>query len=274
MSWNVSVGGQVVERQFAEAYCWVLVLPVVALASTAATSYFLDNFSTAPWRWLPSALGASAPVLWIVARIAPGPLSLTLLKVHAALYTALVVVKITMVTHHHGSGFATLARLIHWFENIAILGGNAIAIMVAWRRSRVLSPGRKGPAFVYAGLTVFLLAGWYAGLQAWSSAFRPRLIAAAEAQALDRPYCIEADGRPARTADNLTGFGMRAHNDGGWTWNFHALLVIGEGTERTYLNWSYISGRFEPVTLHARFALHLDDRVTCKPAKHFALSLI
>ena len=83
----------------------------------------------------------------------------------------------------------------------------------------------------------------------------------------------EVDGRPARTADALTGLRMRAQNEAGWTYNFHALLVIGTSSERTYLNWSYGSDQFEPVTLHARFALHLDERVTCEPRMHFALNL-
>jgi hypothetical protein len=132
---------------------------------------------------------------------------------------------------------------------------------------------RKGPRFVYVGLTIFLLSGWYAGVLTWSSAFRPRLIAAADILAHEQPYCIEVDGRPVRTADDLTGLRMRARNEGGWSYNFHALLLVGAGADRSYLNWSYGAGRFEAVNLAARFALHLDDRVTCKPAMHFALNL-
>lgn len=48
-------------------------------------------------------------------------------------------------------------------------------------------------------------------------------------------------------------------------YSFHALLVIGTGTDRTYLTWSYRSGWFEPVTLQARSDLRVDDRVKCKP---------
>jgi hypothetical protein len=55
------------------------------------------------------------------------------------------------------------------------------------------------------------------------------LVAAAKSEAVDQPYCIEADGQPAQRADDLTGLGMRARNEGGWTFSFHALLVIGAG---------------------------------------------
>jgi hypothetical protein len=216
---------------------------------------------------------ATAPALWIAVRIAPGPLFLTLLKVHAALYTGWVVVMFAMVTHHHGGGFAALAPLIDWFVNIVVLAGDAIVVVIAYKRRRTSSPDSKGPQFVYVGLTAVLLGGWYAGVLSWSSALHPRLIAAVETLAQDQTYCIEVDGRPVRTADDLTGLTMRARNEGGWTYNFHALLVVGAGADRTYLNWSYRSGQFEPVTSHARFALHLDDRVTCRPAMHFALNL-
>jgi hypothetical protein len=203
----------------------------------------------------------------IVARVAPGLVSATLLKVHAALYTVLVITKIIMAEHHHGNIIPAVARLLDWIENVAVLTGDAIAIALAWRRSRVLAPARQGPASVYVGLTIFLLAGWYTGLQAWSSAFRPKLIAAAEAQALDQPYCIEVDGHPVRTANDLTGLGMRATKEAG----FHALLVIGYGKDRTYQNWSYRSGRFEPVNDHARYGLNLDFTNRCKPVEHFAV---
>lgn len=261
-------------RKLAEGYGWLLVLPIVAYASASFTLHFLDNISTSPWRWLPLILGASAPALWIAAWIAPGALVLTLLKAHAALYTATVLAIFAMVTQHHGNGFAALAQLIDWSENIGVLLGDAIVVAIAAKRIRTSSPDRKGLQFVYVGLTVAFLGGWYAGVLAWSSAFRPRLVVAVETLVQDQPYCIEVDGRPVRTADDITGLRMRARNEEGWTYNFHALLVIGARPDRTYLNWSYRSGHFEPVTSKARLDLHLDDRVTCKPVMHFALNLM
>jgi hypothetical protein len=221
-------------------------------------------------RWLPFVLAASAPVLWIAARVAPPPLSATLAQVHAALYTVLVIIKIIMAEHRHGNIMPVVARLLDWTENIVVLTGDAIAIASAWRRSRALAPGCQGPASVYVGLTVSLLAGCYAGLQAWSSAFRPRLIAAAEAQALDQPYCTEVEGLPVRTGNDLTGLGIQARNEGGWTFSFHALLVIGYGKDRTYQRWSYRSGHFEPVNDHARYGLNRDFTNRCEPVEHFA----
>jgi hypothetical protein len=230
--------------RWAKTYGWLLVLPVVAFATATITFHFLDSIATSPWRWLPIILVASAPALWIAVRIAPGPLFLTLLKVHAALYTGWVVVMFAMVTHHHGGGFAALAPLIDWFVNIVVLAGDAIVVVIAYKRRRTSSPDSKGPQFVYVGLTAVLLGGWYAGVLSWSSALHPRLIAAVETLAQDQTYCIEVDGRPVRTADDLTGLTMRARNEGGWTYNFHALLVVGAGADRTYLNWSYRSGQF------------------------------
>jgi hypothetical protein len=78
------VGNDALEGRRAETYAWLLVLPVMAFVYAAVTVHTLDNISTSPWRWLPLILGASAPVLWIVARIVPGRLSVTLLKAHAA----------------------------------------------------------------------------------------------------------------------------------------------------------------------------------------------
>jgi hypothetical protein len=63
---------------------------------------------------------------------------------------------------------------------------------------------------------------------------------------------------------------MRAPNADGWTFSFHALLVIGTGADRRYMNWSYRSGGLAPVTDHAREALHLDKEARCTPVAHFA----
>jgi hypothetical protein len=223
MSRNVSFPSRDLEvRRLAQTYGWVLLLPVVAFACAVTAVYTLDNMSTSPLRWLPVTLWASAPALWIAVRVAPGPLRFNLVKMHAALYTGLVVVKFALVPYHHANGLVPLMRLMGWLADIAVLSGDAVFIAVASKRRRMSSSNRNGARFVYVGLTVFLLAGWYAGLLSWSSAFRPRLTAAAEAEALDQRYCIEVDGRPAQTADVLTGLGMRARNEGGWTYNFHA----------------------------------------------------
>lgn len=131
MSWSVSVGGQGAGRRFAGTGSWLLMLPVIAFVCAASTFHFSDNISTSPLRWLPFVLGASAPVLWIAARIVQGPLSATLLKGHAALYAAFVIIKLTMAEHHHGNGFAIGARLLDWIENIVVLTGDAIAIALA-----------------------------------------------------------------------------------------------------------------------------------------------
>jgi hypothetical protein len=136
------------------------------------------------------------------------------------------------------------------------------------------SPGKKAPPFIFGGLTAALLSGWFAGLLIWSTMLPQRIIAAAETAAGDRPYCIDLEKGPASSASGLRGPRMRATNDHGWTWSFHALLVIGEAADRRYMNWSYRSGRFETVSEHAREGLHLDKIVRCSPIPHFARGLL
>jgi hypothetical protein len=119
-------------------------------------------------------------------------------------------------------------------------------------------------------VAVPLLGGWVLGILLWSTMIPPQIVSAAEEAAGDRSYCIDVDGQPALGARDLTGLSVHARNDAGWSWNFHALLVIGPAAERSYMNWSYRSGRFEPVKDSTRTGLHLDQQAKCTPKAHFA----
>jgi hypothetical protein len=130
--------------------------------------------------------------------------------------------------------------------------------------------GLTGPKFVYTGLTTAMVGGWLIGSLLWSGLLPSRAVAAAETAAEGRPYCIDVNGRPARSASDLTGMVMRTPAHQGLYWRFHALLTLETASGRTYMNWSYRSGRFEPVSESGRKALHLDREARCRPAPHFA----
>jgi hypothetical protein len=259
---------------------WIFTLPFIAFGCGAIAFYVLNNlpaFSTGSqesllnrsWSTALEIFVVSAPLLWIIALIAREPLSLAFLKVHAALYSTFLVVTIASNSPGHSSPGEAFAGFIIGFFFI-ILAGDATAIMIARIATTESRTNRKDPEFVYVGVTLALLCGGYAGVLAWSSMLPPRIISAAETVAQDRPYCIDVDGRPSRAARDLTGLSMRAPNVDGWTFNFHALLVVVAGSDLDYLNWSYRRGRFELVSPSARVKLHLDENTRCVPAFHLA----
>jgi hypothetical protein len=258
----------------------MFILPFIAFGCGVIAFNILNNlpaFSTGSqesllhrsWSTALEIFVVSAPLLWIIALIAREPLSLAFLKVHAALYTAFLVATIASNSPGHSSPAEAFAGIVLGFLFI-ILVGDAIAIMVARIATTRSRTNRKDPEFVYVGVTLALLCGGYAGVLAWSSTLPPRIISAAEAVTQGRPYCIDVDGRPARAARDLTGLSMRAPNVDGWTFNFHALLVVAAGSDRNYFNWSYKRDHFELVSPSARVNLHLDENTRCVPALHLA----
>jgi hypothetical protein len=249
---------------------WLLFLLAMALCCAAITGYSLINYpavadqlSTAGI-WAIGLLLLAAPVIWIVVLVRPVPVTLVALRLHAALYSVLLVIAYLSESRHH-SGPLGFVILLTWLVLIFVLAVEALVAAATWVRMR----GVKVPPFVYLGLTATLLGGWFCGVLIWSMLLPSRVIAAAEAAAQDRPYCIDLEKGPARSAGDLSGLNMRASNHDGWSWNFHALLVIGD-TDRRYMNWSYRTGRFEPVSDSAREGLHLERIAQCAPKIHFA----
>jgi hypothetical protein len=267
-------------------FVWLAVLFIVAPVFAAITFYDLYNHDDALAKWEGRAwffLLAITPVLWGVALGMRRPLWLALVIVHAALISAFLLVNIAF--RPDGSGPA----IVGFGFFLAILGVDAFIARIASVRMKESRRDISHPKFVYLGLTASIFGGCFVGVQLWSPTLPPRIIAVAETTAADRPYCIEVDGRPARNAGELTGLKMAPR--GGFTLNFRALLVIdtsrppaveqihrfgraplGEEilADRIYLNWSYRSGRFEPVSQYAREGLHLDYQVKCTPVAHFA----
>jgi hypothetical protein len=259
---------------------WFLSLPAIAVCVAAITTYCLIDYPslvasagrTPPFFqvWIPvcGLLLLLVPVLWLGSLALPGASSLTALQVHAAVYGALLVVTDFVDSPGHSSPGEAFAAGI-WFILVLVLALDVLVAAITWIRLWRSSPGAKAPPFVFLGLTAALLGGWLAGLLIWSTTLPRAVIAAAEAAAGDRPYCIDVQERPARFAGDLSGLSMRAANHAGWYYHFHALLVIGDA-DRSYMNWSYRTGRFEPVSLSAREGLHLDRIVRCTPTAHFA----
>ena len=97
-----------------------------------------------------------------------------------------------------------------------------------------------------------------------------KVISAAELAARKEPYCLEVDDKPVNSRRKLTAASMPAEKTGGYTWNFHALLVIGQGETRRYMNWSYRRARFDHVREESHPRQRLDQQVTCVVAPHFA----
>ena len=67
---------------------------------------------------------------------------------------------------------------------------------------------------------------------------------------------------------------MQAPSDSGYFLAYHALLVVGDEAGMTYLNWSYRTGRFEPLGDGSRKLIwRLNERAHCKPMLGFVHSL-
>jgi hypothetical protein len=259
---------------------WLSSLLVLTIGCAATTTYCLVNLPAfaagdrgppfyASWSLILVLLLATAPVVCLCAITIPGAASLRALQTHAALYSVFLVITDYADSPGHSSPGAAFAILM-WLFVMCVLAVEAVVAVVSGVRLKMRSPCAKATPFVYIGLTIALLGGWFAGVLIWSAMLPPRVIMAAEAAAGDSPYCIDVEKGPARSVSDLRGLSLRATNDHGWAWHFHALLAIGPPADRRYMNWSYKSGRFEPVSDSAREGLHLDQETRCTPTAHFA----
>jgi hypothetical protein len=215
------------------------------------------------------ALLLAAPILWCVALILHDSVSRILLKVHAAIFTVLFAVDV-YVTHIHASPaylFVLAARMLL----VILVGVDLFVAHVSFRRTTERRHGIGVLKFLYLGLTMSAIAGLYLGVRAWSPTVPPLVISSAEATAGELPYCIFVDGLAARNANDLTGVRMQARYDGNWAYDFHALLVVTSEKDSSYFNWSYRTGRFEPLSENARWRLAaLRTLPGCKSETHFA----
>jgi hypothetical protein len=252
---------------------------VATLACAAFTFTYLDHYPAFRGPFLEARvftlalLVVSAPLLCLLALAtrAPGPLAA--LDSHAAIYAVFLLIAAATASPGHSSPAEAYDSPIN-FVLFIILGVEVLIALAAhaWLQE---PPGHSGyQHFIFVYVAAALLGGWMLGVLAWSAVLVPQVITAAEAAAGDRPYCVDVDGRAARSAFDFSALSMHAPNHDGWTFNFHALLVVGAGADRTYMNWSYRSGRFEPLNEAARASLHLDAQAKCAPVAHFAAKLM
>ena len=262
----------------------VVVWLVVTLACAAFTFTYFDHYPAfAHGSRGPPLLGArmfalallfvSAPFLCLLALATREAGPIAALDSHVAIYAAFLFITAATDSPGHSSP-AEIGGSAILFVLFIVLGVEVLLALVA--HGRMEDPaGHSGyRPFIFVGVATSLFGGWMLGVLAFSAVLAPRVIAAAEAAAGDRPYCVDVDGRAARSAFDFSAPSMHAANHDGWTYNFHALLVIGAGADRTYMNWSYRSGRFEPLTESARANLHLDAQAKCAPVAHFAANMM
>ena len=266
--------------QRAKSLAWFVILIAIALFCAVVTTYYFENYPAfaaggrdpplyGAWALALGFLLTLCPLVWGSALVAPAQVTFTILSVHAALYSVLLVITgLTDSPGHSSPGDALAAGI--WSILVVVLVAEAAVAATVIARMKKISSETKGLPFVYLGLTTAVLGGWFVGVLIWSATLPQLVVGAAETAAADRPYCIDLESGPARAAGDLTGINMRARNDNGWIWHFHALLVIEDVADRSYMNWSYRTGRFEPVSESAREGLHLDRDVKCAPAAHLA----
>jgi len=242
---------------------------LLALCSAAAAYIYFSNFPSKQAKLYGIAINAFA-FLIALAFFALYPAlhqrtykTILVAKVHAALYTAFV--------------FITIAASQRPFPIIDIilitaLGGELLILGMAVAKARELKPVPVVVPWIFSGLIAALVGGWGFGLLAWAVQIPAQVIAAAEEIAQDYPYCIDVSGRAAQSRLDLTGVMMFTRDQYGWSPNFHALLVIDRGSDRSYFNWSYKKGGFQPIDDGTRRNLGLGtyNPIRCKPVQHFA----
>ena len=259
----------------------VFVLFIVTVVSALATLTYFNNFSAfveggrSPplaglWLTVLIALLLLAPFILVAVVIWPIGALIVVSSAHSAIFFSLLT--ITSITFRPdkslGGSLAPLILTVLWLT----LAVEFVMIFIALGRSREVEL-RATFLSTFASFAMPLIGGWALGVLAWSETLPAQVIESAEITAGSRPYCVEADGEPVDSRRDLVAWSMLAANRGGYSANFHALMVIGSETERTYANWSYRLGRFVPISGDARANLHLDREVKCEPSEHFLLKL-
>lgn len=126
---------------------------------------------------------------------------------------------------------------------------------------------------LYVGLTGSILLGSSLGFAAWAHTIPERVIAAAEALAGERPYCLRATGREAQSRGDLSPWTIRGPDIRGdfrhvLHLRFYWLLAIEDSEVAQLRNWSYVAGRFVPLSGRS-----LPGLAPCLPTPHFGVRL-
>lgn len=208
------------------------------------------------------------PFVCILLLIEPTIRTINIAKIHAAFCLSFYLfATLTKGSPGHSSPLGDLGGLIE-ITLYGILLFELALIQVAITRKNRKGIIEQELPFAFTLTTLALFGGCSLGIIIWSTLLPSKVIAEAELAANGKPYCFSAKSRR-----DLTGINMYSRDDNGFTWSFHKLMTVGEGTEKIYMNWSYRQGKFDLIADYTRKAMHLEDIQDCTPKPHFALDL-
>lgn len=217
----------------------------------------------------------SLPVFLLVALIWPRASTVLAAQIHAGFYLSFLLLgSLASGSPGHSSPGAQFADLIETVLYV-ILAFELLMIGVAnsLRKRRGYIASKVTGIFVCSVIVCTLLGGWFAGVALWSLNLPPKILAAAEAEAQGKPYCIKAVNNPVKNKLGLNALNMYAGDSGGFTLFFHGLLVIQEENGRQYMNWSYRREKFDEVSEGIRKGMGLARSEHCTPIQDFGKKL-
>lgn len=252
-----------------------------------STIWIVHPYSYEGWHWegvaiIAGGLCASAPLiaavssLWVLRRGKPleRPIVRGLIKASSILLMPIFLPLTTLAY-----GFER-NNLLPFFISPLLLGAMAIVGLIrlkfrglptAWKDERPLH-----------WLIIASVAGFSIGLPLWSILNIPLVGIRAAALAGSNPYCLQVPVDHLGHAQAVTRFsqlsGLRMQtpitNGGGSTdyqFAFHAVLVVRNGTENRFYNWSYHEIDFVPVSKRAERGIAL--MADCTPIPGFLYTL-
>ena len=248
----------------------VAILFWVTAFSALATFTYFNNFSAliegmrSPplaglWLTVLIALLLSAPFILVAVVIWPIRALIVVSSAHAAIFFSLLT--ITSITFRPdkslGGSLALLILTVLWL----VLAVEFVMIFVALGRSREVEL-RAAFLPTFAGFAMPLIGGWALGVSDLVGNVADKGDRSRRTHGRLQPLLRGGRTASRSTAGEILWPGsMLAANRGGYSTNFHALMVIGSERERTYANWSYRLGGFVPVSDEARANIHLDREV-------------
>lgn len=190
-----------------------------------------------------------------------------IVKADVALVLVILLVSEWTERSGHSSPLSGARVVFLWIAIIWVSVFNALALLMAWPEDRIIYKPIVLPLFVG------LLAGWAVAVAVWSETIPSKLISQAETLAGDKPYCIAAGGKgQAKSRRDLVAWVMFPPESQGWTWSFHALLVIA-GEPKRYFNWSYKYGGFQKLEENSVERLVAIQDLRCELTPYFATKL-
>lgn len=251
-----------------------------------STIWIVHPKSYQQWHWegvaILGGLCTSGPLIaatssfWVLRRGKPleSPIGRVLIKASTSLLVPIFLPLTTLA-----NGFES-NNLLPLFVSVPLLGAMAIVglmrlkfqgLPTAWKDERPLH------WLIVASVTIPLI-----GLPLWSVLNIPLVSVRAAVLAGSNPYCLQVPvdylGREQAVTHfgQLSGLRMQTPrtNGGGSTdyqFSFHSVLVVRNGTENQFYNWSYHEIDFVPVSKRAQRGITLT--ADCKPIPGFLYTL-